>query len=94
MLVWEKVDKACGCHWLAFDDGAPLFKVFKGDDGWCFDYLPEVGVEASGYDTAEAAMEAAEAAFQLWDEMIEELAAEIEAEWAAEWLEHLEAEDE
>lgn len=90
MLVWEKADKACGCHWLAFDDGAPLFKVFKGDDGWCFDYLPEVGVEANGYDTAEAA----EAAYQLWDEMIEEQAAEIEAEWAAEWLEHLEAEDE
>lgn len=48
---------------LGFGDGVLLYRVFLGEDGWEFENVLEL-VGYSGYDTAEEAIEGAEADYE------------------------------
>lgn len=103
MLEWKKdingYDKRWMGGYIGFDDDCPLYKVGEDDNGWYYDYLPSAdGMD--GYNTAQEAMEAAEADFQHWNripddsvleidfDLLEELAAEteLEGEGLENWL--------
>lgn len=59
MLNWiEENDKHLG-----FGDGVLLYRVFHGEDGWEFENVLEL-VGYSGYDTAEEAIDGAEADYE------------------------------
>ena len=75
MLKWEKDINGYNGQWIGgyigFEDGCPLYRVAKDENGWYYEYLPDAdGMD--GYDTAEEAMAAAES---------EVAAKEIEIDW-------------
>lgn len=48
---------------LGFEDGALAYRVFEDEDGWTYEDVQEL-VAYSGYETAEEAIQAAEADYQ------------------------------
>lgn len=48
---------------LGFEDGALAYRVYLGEDGWGYDDVQEL-VGYTGYDTAQEAIEAAEADYR------------------------------
>lgn len=94
MLRWEKDINGYNGHWMGgyigFDDDCPLYKVGEDDNGWYYEYLPDMD-GFDGYDTAEEAMADAEADFsahQIEIELddLEPLSLEeMEAFWDTHW---------
>ena len=48
---------------LGFEDGALAYRVYQDEDGWAYEDVQEL-VVYSGYDTAEEAVQAAEADYE------------------------------
>ena len=74
---------------LGFDDDAFLYRVAKDENGWYWEYVPDMD-GFDGYDTAEEAMAAAEAdaeAYDFYEEEEESLldVLDDEGEWDAYW---------
>lgn len=70
MLKWYEEN---GKH-LGFDDDTFLYRVAQDENGWYYEYVPDVdGMD--GYETAEEAMAAADAEFAAnqfdidWDDL-------------------------
>ena len=67
MLRWEKDINGYNGNWMGgyigFDDGCPLYRVRRDDNGWYYEYLP--GADGmDGYESAEEAKAAAEADYK------------------------------
>lgn len=64
MLTWYEENG----KWLGFDDDYFAYRVAQDKNGWYFEEVQDQD-GADGYDTAQEAMEAAEADFQAhqWD---------------------------
>ena len=77
MLKWYEEN---GKH-LGFDDDTFLYRVAKDENGWYWEYVPDMD-GFDGYDTAEKAMADAEKDCEVYD---------FEADW--EDLEPLDLED-
>lgn len=88
MLRWEKDINGYNGHWMGgyigFDDGCPLYRVGRDDDGWYYEFLA-AACSYEGYESAEEAKAAAEADFKADTDSI------LEIDW--EDLEPLDLED-
>lgn len=62
MLDWRENNG----KWYGYEDGALLYRVHETAEGWEYEYLPDCGDGMCGYDTAQEAIEAAEADFEYW----------------------------
>ena len=62
MLRWEKDINGYNGNWMGgyigFDDGCPLYRVGRDDNGWYYEFL----AAADGFDGYESAQEAKAAA--------------------------------
>ena len=76
MLRWEKDINGYNGNWLGgyigFEDGCPLYRVGRSDNGWYYEYLAAADV-FDGYDSAEEARAAAEADYKADTESILQL---------------------
>ena len=88
MLRWEKDINGYNGNWMGgyigFDDGCPLYRVGRDDNGWYYEFLAAAD-GFDGYETAEEARAAAEADFKADTDSI------LEIDW--EDLEPLDLED-
>ena len=81
MLRWEKDINGYNGHWMGgyigFDDGCPLYRVGRDDNGWYYEFLAAAD-GFDGYETAEEARAAAEADFKADTDSILQMFAEEE----------------
>lgn len=81
MIMWiENINAVNGekIGWLGLDDGCPLYKVDKDENGWFYEYLPD-GDGMDGYATCEEAKAAADEDWEInfapadwsdWDDLL------------------------
>ena len=88
MLRWEKDINGYNGNWMGgyigFDDGCPLYRVGRDDNGWYYEFLAAAD-GFDGYESAEEAKAAAEADYKA------DTASILEIDW--EDLEPLDLED-